>query len=254
MEDPIDTIIVCGGNGSRMEEVVSNYGCKSLVPILGIPVISYLTHSIREAVPNSRIILATDKSALSKKFKEIYKKQDIRNYQIYEGLPRGPVQAFYEAGSFCRSDRVLIFFGNQLVSPSHIKRLLSHNKNELILSGFDLLSENNCKIATIDKDFKVKDVTRYDYLESLKNNEIYLDVPYLTSNNFFSMETFPEIKRLFVKTPMAKTHLNYKEKVVVEKSDFPPEFHFKGELNNLERIVKKYFSGFLNKFGERFHE
>ena len=111
------------------------------------------------------------------------------------------------------------------------------------------MSENNCKIATIDKDSKVLDVMRYSHLEKLRKFEVYLDVPYAVPNNFFSMETFPEIKRLFVKTPMNKVSLSQKENVVVEMSDFPPEFHFKGEIKDLEKYVAKYFHDLLDKFG-----
>ncbi len=141
-----------------------------------------------------------------------------------------------------------------MVSSGHIRRLLLHNEDKLVLSAFELLSENNCKIATIDKDSRVLNVTRYDRLESLKESEVYLDVPYVVPNNFFSMETFPEIKRLFVKTPMAKTCLTERSKVVVERSDFPSEFHFKEELSNLEGCVLEYFSDFVDKFGGNFNE
>jgi len=252
MKVGVDSIIVCGGNGSRMGKLSKKYDCKSLVPILGIPVISYLTYVIREVVPSSRIILAIDNPKLKEKFKEIYDKQKIINYQIYEGLPRGPVQAFYEAGSLCRSEKALIFFGNQLVSPSHIEKMLKYDKKTLVISAFDLLSENNCKIATLNSEGRVLDVTRHSYLESLKESETYLDVPYAVPNNFFSMETFPEIKRLFVKTPMEKISLNQTESVVVEKSDFPPEFHFKKELEDLEELISKSFADFINKFRGRF--
>jgi len=254
MEDKIDTIIVCGGKGSRMGRLAQEHGCKSLVSVSGIPIISYLTHSIREAVPNSRIILAVDSLELKNKFEEVYKKQDIWNYLIYEGLSRGPVQAFYEAGSLCRADQTLIFFGNQLVSPNHIRRLLSHDKDTLAFSGFELLSENNCKVATLDNNSRVLDVTRYSHLESLKEREVYLDVPYAVPNDFFSMETFPEIKRLFIKTPMAKTYLAEGSKVVVEKSDFPPEFHFKEELGSLEKYILEYLPDFVDKFKGQFDE
>jgi len=249
VEDRIDTIIVCGGKGSRIGELTTKHGCKSLVPLLGVPIINYLTYSIRKVVPNSRIILAIDNPLLKARFEKAYRKYGVENYQIYEGLPRGPVQAFYEAGSICRSKKVMIFFGNQLVSPSHIERLLSHDDQTAVISAFDLLSENNCKIATIDKDSRVLDVTRYSHLEALKESEVYLDVPYAVPNNFFSMETFPEIKRLFVKTPMEKVSLSSESKVLVEKSDFPPEFHFKEEIKDLEEYIERYFPELLNRSG-----
>lgn len=237
-----------------MRGLSQEYGCKSLVPILGIPVISYLTHAIREVVPDSRIILAVDNPDLVNGFRDVYGIQGIDNYHIYEGLPRGPVQAFYEAGSLCRSDKTLIFFGNQLVSQDHVEKLLSHDNETLVISAFDLLSENNCKIATIDRNLRVLDVTRYDHLERLGDSEVYLDVPYAVPNDFFSMETFPEIKRLFVKTPMSKVFLSEGEKVVVERSEFPSEFHFKEELRGLERQVLRYFPDFVRKFGGQFDE
>ena len=109
MKEKLDIIIVSGGKGSRMGKVIKKHGCKSLVPISEIPVISYLTDTIRNVLPNSRIILAIDSPQLKPRFEEVYSRQGITNYQIYEGLPRGPVQAFYEAGSICRSDKVLIF-------------------------------------------------------------------------------------------------------------------------------------------------
>ena len=167
-------------------------------------------------------------------------------------MPRGPVQAFYEAGRLCRSDKVLIFFGNQLVSESHLRRLLSHNHETLVISGFRSLSENNCKIATVDNKLRVLDVTRYDHLEPLNEGEVYLDVPYAVPNNFFSMETFPEIKRLFVKTPMIKTTLNRASNVVVEKSDFSPEFHFLEELKELEKYVSTFFGETIISLGGKY--
>lgn len=241
MKDSIDSIIVCGGKGSRMKDLTKKSKCKSLVPVLGIPAICYLTDTIRKVVPDSRIILVIDNPELGQRFEETYRVQGIKNYQIYEGLPRGPVQAFYEAGGLCRTDKVLVFFGNQLVSENHLKRLISHDLSTLVLSGFKLLSENNCKIAKLDNKSRVLDVTRYDHLEPLKEGEVYLDVPYAVPNNFFSMETFPEIKRLFVKTPMMKTTLGRGRDVVVEESDFPPEFHFMEDLKELEKCVSTFF-------------
>jgi molybdopterin-guanine dinucleotide biosynthesis protein A len=252
MLESIDTIIVCGGKGTRMRELTDNYKCKSLVPILGIPIMSYLTHSIRKAVPNSRIILAIDNHKLKNEFERLYNKQEITNYQIYEGLPRGPVQAFYESGSLCRTKRVLIFFGNQLVSSDHIKKMLKQDKKTLVMTGFTLLSENNCKVARLDKSNRVWDVTRYNCRKALKKSEVYLDVPYVVPNNFFSMETFPEIKRLFVKTPLKKTPLNREEIVTIVKSEFPAEFHFKNEIGNLEELTEVYFKEFIRKFRGRF--
>ena len=247
----IDTIIVCGGKGTRIKELTKEYGCKSLVPILGIPIISYLTHTIREIVPNSNLILAIDNPSLQRGFEEVYERQGINNYQFFLGMPRGPVQAFYEAGHLCGSNRVLIFFGNQLVSPTHLERLLSRKPEAMVFSGFDLLSENNCKIATTDESSRVLDVTRYSYLKKLKGSEVYLDVPYVVPNNFFSMETFPEIKRLFVKTPMDKIVLRGEEDVFVEMSDLPPEFHFKEDITSLERHAKKHFPDLITKWGRK---
>jgi hypothetical protein len=250
LNESIDTIIVCGGKGTRIRELTKEYGCKSLVPILDIPIISYLTHTIRETVPNSNLILAIDNPSLQRGFEEAYERQGIENYQFLQGLTRGPVQAFYEAGHLCRSDRALIFFGNQLVSSAHLERLLSHDTESMVFSGFDLLSENNCKIATIDDSSRVLDVTRYSHLEKLGESEVYLDVPYVVPNNFFSMETFPEIKRLFVKTPMDKVALSEEENVLVEMSDFPPEFHFKENLVSLEKIAMRYFPNLIALWGE----
>lgn len=249
MVNNTDVIIVSGGRGSRMENTTKKDVCKSLVPILGIPAISYLTSTIREVVPNSKIILAIDNPKLKHQFEELYARQGITNYHIYEGLQRGPVQAFYEAGSMCRSKKVLIFFGNQLISTSHLERLLSHDDETMVFSGFNMLSENNCKIATINEDSQVLDVARYSHLERLNESEVYLDVPYAVPNNFFSMETFPEIKRLFVKTPMNKLFLGGGERIIVEMSDFPPEFHFKNEIRTLEKYVAEYFPNLLEKFG-----
>ncbi|MBU2616616.1 MAG: nucleotidyltransferase family protein [Nanoarchaeota archaeon] len=254
MGNDLDVIIVCGGQGSRMGKLAKKYGCKSLIPLKGIPTISYLTDTIRRVVPDSRIILATDSPELKKKLERVCDKQSLENYHIYDGLPRGPVQAFYEAGSLCKSEKVLIFFGNQLVSTDHIRRLLAHEEETLVLSAFEQLSENNCKVATINEDSRVIDVTRYDHLAGLKKSEVYLDVPYCVPNNFFSMETFPEIKRLFVKTPMRKVPLNREERVVVDRPDLPPEFHFKKELDTLERLVGKHFSSTIDKLGYKFNE
>lgn len=252
INENIDTIIVCGGKGTRIKELTNQYGCKSLVPILDIPIISYLTDTIRKVVPNSNLILAIDNPLLQKAFEKAYKKQGIENYKFFLGMPRGPVQAFYEAGHLCRSDRVLIFFGNQLVSSTHLERLLSYNQKSMVFSGFNLLSENNCKIATLKESSRIIDVARYSYIEKLKDSEVYLDVPYVVPNNFFSMETFPEIKRLFVKTPMDKIVLNEYENAFVEMSDFPPEFHFKEDLTSLEKIAKSYFQDLITKMGKKY--
>ena len=83
------------------------------------------------------------------------------------------------------------------------------------------------------------------------DSEVYLDVPYVVPNNFFSMETFPEIKRLFVKTPMDKVALSGEEEVLVEMSDFPPEFHFKEDIVSLEKIAMRYFPDLIARCGEK---
>jgi len=239
LNDIIDVIVVAGGLGSRMSEISSKYGCKSLVHLNGRPCIDYVIASIRRVLPSSRIILCIDSEELIKKFKQLIQLKEIANIKIYFDKHRGPVQAIYEASSLCNSKKVLVFFGNQLVTPSHIKKILAFNDNSVVLSTFSTTSECHSKIAEIDNNSKILSVSRHNEVRNLLGNERYIDVPYCVPLNFFSMETFPTLKRLFVKAPMEKTTLYEEELVYSVDTDSPPEFHFVREIQEIEEFIKK---------------
>jgi len=234
----IDVIIISGGDGYRIKELTNRYLCKSLIPINKIPCVFRLISSIRKVLPNSRILLCIDSKEKIAIFKKFILKFRLRNLVIFQDKHRGPVQTIYEAGALCETERVLIFFGNQLVPQKHILNLVSYGSESAVFSTYDKTSENHCKIAVVSKESIITAVSRHNYLKKIKRNERYIDVPYCLPIKFFSMETFPTLKKLFVKDPMRTTKLKKDEKVYSLYANFPSEFHYKYEVDKLKTFFE----------------
>ena len=237
VNNEVNIIILCGGKGSRISELTNKYSCKSLIPINGIPIIDYILKIIKK-ISYNKLIFCIDNHALRFKFEKLIKENNLKNTEIYLDYERGPMQTMYEVVSKFNKGRVLLLFGHHPITKKHIENMLEKDESLLVLSGFKKISEVHSKIAKINNEGIIFSVSRHNFLKKLNNLERYLDLPYLLPIKFYGVYGFPTLKRLFIMGGMDKTNLIDGEKVYVIDADFPHEFHYKEELENIEEFLR----------------
>jgi hypothetical protein len=242
MAKGIDIVVICGGQGKRISSLTSQFQCKSLIPICGRPAIEYVLHEIRVAT-SGRIILCVDRRSLVPSLQEILDSLDIKNVQFYMDNGRGPMPAMYEVSGFCGSQGMLVMFGHQLTTATHLTKILSSGRNDAAVSLFRTSSESHCKITSLTSDSVCKFAVRYTELVPLASDQYYIDLPYFLPLRFFDDAEYSTLKRLFIKGHFPATAFSPTEAVHGIIADFPHEFHHLFEI----QIVEKFAAHLISK-------
>ncbi|MBI1866671.1 MAG: NTP transferase domain-containing protein [Candidatus Staskawiczbacteria bacterium] len=120
----VDAIIMSGGRGARFGQLITKYGCKSLIPILGIPTIEYVLRAVREAI-EGRIFLCIERSELIKPISEQINKFNQKGVKIYFNASiRGTMHGVYKLRDRIRTKNVLVLYGHHLIHPNHLNIIL----------------------------------------------------------------------------------------------------------------------------------
>jgi NDP-sugar pyrophosphorylase family protein len=235
---------MCGGRGLRISSLTSKYGCKSLIPINGIPAIKYVLKIVR-TVTLETIFLCVDRKELIPFFEEIVDKSRLSNIEIYIDQGKGPMPTMYEIGQKFAKDRVLVLFGHHLVSRDHLERMFLMPRKAVVVSLYTSSSESHCKITKMDRKSRLRYIIRYNELVKLKKGERYVDLPYIIPKEFFSQSfgiassLFPTIKKWFIKEPMPRTFLGENEIAFGLDASFPHEFHNLTDIPIVESYARK---------------
>jgi len=192
----MDAIILAGGKGTRLKEVVSDVP-KSLAPINGIPFLDFLIANLQSNEEIDKIILSVG----YKKEKIIDRYSNLKNINFSEeDSPLGTGGAVKQALNCATSNDVLVLNGDTYIEFSLKNFLKFHLKKK---SDFTLLSsfQNDLsRYGSLNIDDRTQKILAFE--EKTKKNEGYINSGvYLINknvfNNFLSNDSFSLEKDFF---------------------------------------------------------
>jgi NDP-sugar pyrophosphorylase family protein len=247
MED-INAIVLCGGKGSRMNNITELYKCKSLVPIYGVPCLSYVLEALKQ-INCSKSILCIDRQELYLEVKKIGELSGI-NFEIFQDSGLGPTHVVIESLAHITSSRFLVLNGHQIVFPDFLTKLIELDKDFIATIYMDS-TEATRKIATLDSNNQCIRIRKGSANNPAHDNEVYLDKPYILHTETLRKLITNKIE--FAKgTPVDSNHrddsiLRYANDMHTLKATFRHEFHYEYELEDVKQLAEIFKSDYLNK-------
>lgn len=233
MNGSTDTIIMCGGKGRRMGNIVRKYGCKSLIPLGKSPALEYVLREIKRVELN-KIFLCVDREELLHSIKQIVGRVGVKRAEFYIDKGLGTMNALYELQDSIQSKKVFVLFGHHLITSRHLQKMvqcMSWSK-DIVLSLLRASSDDLRKIMKPGKRGECLFFIKGDENSRLKDDEYYADVPYLVSREFINLRSGIPIRSF----DAIKTWFDAGKKVWGVKADFPHEFHVIHDL----RLANKF--------------
>ena len=132
--EKIDVIILAGGLGTRLREMVSDVP-KVLAPVHGKPFLDLLLSFLSKSEHIHRVILAV--GYMSEKIIERYKDCKRYNFEIFfstEKEPLGTGGAIKRALNLSDKDMVLVLNGDSYTEVNIADLILTHRKNSALLT------------------------------------------------------------------------------------------------------------------------
>jgi len=247
MED-INAVVLCGGKGSRMNNITQIYKCKSLVPIFGIPCLSYVLEALKK-INCSRCILCIDRQELYQEVKELGELSGL-TYEIFIDSGQGPTYVVIESLPLITSSRFFVLNGHQIVYPDFLSKLIELDK-DFIATIYKDSTEATRKIATLNSKNKCIRIRKGSINNPAGENEVYLDKPYILQAEI--LRSFITNKTDFDKnTPVDNNHrddsiLRYASEMYTLCATFRHEFHYEYELEDVKIFAELFRNKFINK-------
>jgi len=137
-----DVIIMSGGRGTRISQVATYYGCKSLIPINGFSAIEYVLKAVR-AVTSGRIFLCIERPELLDPISKEVQKLDQEGIEIYlDHAIRGTMHAVYKLRDRIQTNCVMVLYGHHLVRPEHLCAIHTGAELHAVVSLYNTSSNN----------------------------------------------------------------------------------------------------------------
>lgn len=237
----INAVIVCGGRGSRMGKIMGSFKCKSLIPVLGIPSLTYVLKALKR-INCSMCILSIERSELYDDIEHIATQSSLP-FVIHMDSGRGPTTVAQEAASKVSSARFLMLYGHQIVFPNHLERMIATNL-DFVATVYKDSSEGIRKIATLSPSGLCIRLRRGSSESPALDNELYLDVPYLLQtkairdSNSSQGDFDPDTPADAGLRP--HTILRYVSNLYTIPANFRHEFHYENELEDVAKIAAKF--------------
>ena len=227
-----DVIIMSGGRGTRISQVATYYGCKSLIPINGFSAIEYVLRAVRVAT-SRRIFLCIERPELLDPISKEVQKLDQEGIEIYlDNSIRGTMHAVYKLRDRIQTNCVMVLYGHHLVRPEHLCAIHTGAELHVVASLYNTSSNNPRSFSDISKDGRLTKISRGDSDVQLREAQYYIDPPYC----------FPRVFTAWLQDRGIRCHEAIKDWVEAGNAaygciaDFPHEFHYAEELESLARF------------------
>lgn len=230
-------VILCGGRGERIAPLSKRYGCKSLIPICGIPAIEYVLRVVRSA-QMGQVFLCVDRREIVKPFRAILKRLKIHNVKIHEDKGLGTVHALYELRAQINSPQTMVLFGHHPITLNHLRMMQRFEKKScVIVSLYRTSSDSLRKITAVDAQDRCTYIRRGNAGSNIKRNQRYADVPYLVPHSFIR-----GLKDVAIRSYDAM--LTWREggnEIYGIRANFPHEFHTTADIPYVESFAQMHF-------------
>jgi hypothetical protein len=243
--DTVTAIVVCGGFGTRLGPALGSARCKSLLPIVGVPVLTYVLEALRQA-HCSNCILSIDRADIASDIDRVGRASGL-SYSVHTDSGRGPTAVAQEASFLVSSPRFLVLYGHQIVHANHLVQMLDADR-DFVATTYADSSEGVRKIATIDAAGYCVALRRGSEESPPSRQEVYLDKPYVldtetirrsgTSSTAFDPRT-PADADL-----RPHTILRYVSHLYTIAATFRHEFHYADELAEVAECAREFSNQF----------
>ncbi|MBI1984708.1 MAG: NTP transferase domain-containing protein [Candidatus Wildermuthbacteria bacterium] len=233
-----DIVVMAGGYGTRMGPLAQKYGCKSLIPLNGIPALEYVIRALAFAtVGQGRIILCIERPELYPSIYSLVGRIEVaRHVEIYcDSHLKGTIHALYRLRSDLQGESIFVLYGHQPIDPGYFVRMQMHGKESETLITLYPTSSNVSRKISVVRNGRISDLLQGGKEAGLEKSQYYIDVPYR-----FPMKFVQEQKDEYVRSHEAvQRWLEAKHKVKGRVARFPHEFHYPGELVELAEFTRK---------------
>lgn len=246
--DDINAVVLCGGKGSRMNKITEFYKCKSLVPILGVPCLSYVLEALKQ-INCSRCILCIDRQELYQDVKKLGELSGL-DYEIFMDSGQGPTHVVIESLALITSSRFLVLNGHQIVFPDFLSKLIEVDRDFIATVYMDS-TEATRKIATLNSNNQCIRIRKGGLNNPANDNEVYLDKPYILHAEI--LRNFLRNKVDFAEnTPVDINHRNdsilrFASNMHTVNATFRHEFHYEFELEEVKIFAEIFRNKYQNK-------
>lgn len=232
---------MAGGYGTRVKELTSIYKCKTLIPIAGKPCIEWVINELNK-LRVRKIFLSIDREELLPLYNEVIERNAIENVVIHRQYGKhasGEVILDLEDEL---EDTFILTYGNNPVSHVFYRSMIDTCKDEVLgLSLYSMQTSTSKRIVTKEGD-KIKNLVYYENPESynLRENEFFFDKPLLLNKKFIRYLVGEDLRS----TPALRKWQEDGNTIRGFITNFPPEFHYKWEIDNIEKYIQSELADF----------
>jgi hypothetical protein len=231
-----------------MGSIMQTGGCKSLIPVGGVPCLSYVLEALRR-IDCTRCLLCIDRDNLHRDVEQLAVQSRLP-FKIIRDSGRGPTSVALEAAKHVCSDRFLMLHGHQIVFPDHLARMIAQD-HDVIGTVYKDSSEGVRKIATLDEFGCCVNMRRGSSEAPATEQEVYLDKPYI-------LETIKIRSSLLSDTSgdptspvdaelRPHTVFRYARAIYTLPADFRHEYHYQHELPAVIQLAKVFQERYLGR-------
>lgn len=233
-----DIVVMAGGRGTRMGPLAAQYGCKSLIPVNGVPAIEYVIRAlVFVTMGQGRIFLCIERPDLYAPMQKLVERLGVQKQAWIYLNPRlkGTIHSLFLLRDVLRESSVFVMYGHQPVDPAHLARMLRQKEGQTLVTLYRTTSNISRKISVVDSKRQISELLQGGEEEGLNNSEYYIDVPYR-----FPWTFVKEQGDEYVRSHEAvQRWLNKGNKVKGLVAHFPHEFHFPEELPEVAQFTSR---------------
>ncbi len=214
------SVVVAGGKGTRLGILARKHGNKSLVPVLGRPLLCQTIDWLKEAGVES-IIVTINYVAEFKKILALFRNDT--SVAVIGNLSRvssaeclSPIRGLLDA-------RFLFVYGHAPVPPEHIEKLAAVARDEVVVSLYPTTTQRGMR----------KKPARLEGLSVVlgEGGNLFIEPPHVLSREFVGVLAQAESWR--------ESFHAYRGPIFGIRASHPPEFHYPRDLEQVRRWLVK---------------
>ena len=232
---PTIAIVLAGGYGRRIHKVSERYGCKSLIPVDGKPLLAHVLSSLL-SVHRGKIVVCVDREELLSTFESLI--DDFNNKQLCLFNDSGPgstIAIVREVSAWLGPSSMCTIYGHQPIPPSHFRRMLSLEDTTLGLSVYGSSSALTRKVLVSNGE-RILDVCGVSE-DCYEKDTSYVAIPYMLPMKLVENTVGGKVNTLTTFSNWIKRGLPVK----AISACLPHEFHREDELNLVRCYVNNQY-------------
>lgn len=227
-----DIVVLCGGQGSRLGSLATEYGSKPFIPLAGIPIVEHVLRTV-SGLTTGQLILCAEREELVARLDALVQHLSMGNIVLHKDNGLGARNALREVSSVAKTDSILMIYGHQLMRRAHLERLLGIPNGILVFSLYKTSSDDKRKIASFDEKGRCKYIRYGNEDSTLGDNEFYADAPYLLPRALIDNLLQGDVSWYEAFEEWLRAGMS----VAGQETTMPHEFHYVEELGPLHDLA-----------------